>query len=163
MGEAGSRRRLQAIVVGNSASGLVCGTADLLREYGVEFAVCEDIYSVVAKLAKNTYSDVLVIGRLEQLSREDGRFFQKMNEKGFSCCCLADGGCEQKRKQVSAATAAGAFVINQLGQIEEVIAKLPAEYSDSSAARKTNNTAAVFNRNDFRTTQAELDALLGSN
>ncbi|GAF78471.1 unnamed protein product, partial [marine sediment metagenome] len=124
MGKFSPDMQLYAIVVGSSADEFVCYTMNLLGDYGLKFILCDDIYRAVGELAKNRNGNVLVIGRVEQLSREHGRFFQKVSENGFSCCCLADAGSAHKRKQILAVIETGAFVVNEPAEIGEVVTKL---------------------------------------
>lgn len=155
----GSSTQLYAMVVGSSADEFVRHTMNLLGDCGVEFVLCEDVYLAVGELAKNTLGKTIVIGRLEQLSREQGRFFQKVSENGF-CCCLADTNSARKRKQILAAMEAGAFVINEPAEIGEVITRFVAGGLASSSEKKGNNGASAFIKDEFLTTKAERDALL---
>ena len=159
----GSNTQLQAIIVGSCTDEFVRCTMNLLGDYDIDFVRCEDVYSAVGELAKNNYDgNVLVIGTFEQLSREQGRFFQKAREKGLACCCLADKNSASKRKQVAAAIETGAFVINEPAEIAEVVTKLLISNSTSPSGKKGNNKASAFNEDEFLTTKAERDALLGA-
>jgi hypothetical protein len=159
----GSNTQLQAIIVGSSSDGFVRYAADLLTDYEVDFVCCGDVYSAVSELAKGNYDgNVLVIGRFEQLSREGGRFFQKVSENGLACCCLAEWNFARKRKQILAAIETGAFIINEPAEIAEVVTKLPGGSSISLPGRKENNRTSAFIKDEFLTTKAEIDALLGT-
>ena len=158
----GSNTQLQAIIVGSSSDGFVRYAADLLTDYEVDFVRCEDVYSAVSELAANRNGNVLVIGRFEQLSREGGRFFQKVSENGLACCCLAEWNFARKRKQILAAIETGAFIINEPAEIAEVVTKLLGSSSISLPEKKENNKASAFIKDEFLTTKAEIDALLGT-
>ncbi len=167
MGKFDSSCRLQAIVVGSSADEFVRDTMSLLGDYKIEFVLCEDVYSAVGRLAKNNSDgNVLVIGRIEQLSREKGRFFHIAGENRVSCCCLVDGNLVWKRRYPGvpglAATETGAFIINEPVEIEKVIAGLLAGGLTSSSNKFENNKAPAFIKDEFLATKAELDALLGA-
>ncbi len=160
MAKAGYNLRLQVIVVGNSADEFVRHTINLLGDCGVEFVLCNDVYSAVGELAKSESRNVLVIGRLGQLSREQGRLFHMACENGYACCCLADADLVRKRKQIFAAIETGAFVINEPAKIREVVTKLLTGSGNCSPGKKGNDRTAVPIKAEFLTTKAELDALL---
>ena len=157
----GSGRQLYAIVVGKSDGEFVGYAMGLLGDYDIEFVLCEDIYAAVGRLAKSTGGNVLVIGRFGQLNREKGRFFQKVSKRGLTCCCLAEAGSGREQKQVLSATKTGAFVINEPVQLEEVVTKLLTDSSVSSSGKKRSGKVSAFDKNEFLTTRAEMDALLG--
>ncbi len=160
MKKSSSNQHLRTVVVGSCADEFIRYTTGLLDNYGVEPVICEDIYQAVGWLAKNDCENVFVVGRFEQLSREKGRFFEKVSENGFSCCCLAEGYTVENQKQILAAKGKGVFVINEPAEVEEVVTRLLAgglAYSPAGG----RNKASAFNRNKFVTTKAELDALLG--
>ena len=161
MAKAGSNLPLQVIVVGSSADEFVRHTMDLLGDYGLEFVLRDDVYSAVGELAKSESRNVLVIGRLGQLSREQGRLFHMARENGYTCCCLADADLVRKRKQIFAAIETGAFVINEPAKIREVVTKLLAGSGNCSPGKKANDRATIPIKAEFLTTKAELDALLG--
>jgi len=157
-----SNTQPQAIIVGNHSDKFVRHTTNVLDEHEVEFVLCKDIYSAVGWLTRNNYDgEVFVIGRLEQLSSEQGKFFQKANEKGVSCCCFADANSARRYKHILAATKTGVFIINEPAEVQGVISKLLANNSGSSPEGKVDNKSSRFMRNEFLTTKAELDALFG--
>ena len=161
MKKSSSNQYLSVIVVGNRTDGFVRYVMDLLSDYGIEFVRCDDVYSAVGRLAKDTRGDILVVGRLEQLSREQGRLFHITSKNGGTCCCLADTGSAQKYLQALAAIETEAFVINEPEEIKELITRLFAGTLARSPRKKENNKASAFNKEDFLTTKAEMDALLG--
>jgi len=160
MEDSSTGTQLLAIVVGMASDEFVRHTKKLLDNYEVEIALCGNVYSAVSELAKNEGRDILVFGRFEQLSREDGRFFEKANEAGVFCCCLAERYSYEKRKQISRAAGAGAVVINNREEVEEVVARFFADRSSSLPTKKENGGAADFNSGEFAATKEELDALL---
>jgi hypothetical protein len=152
---------LQTIVVGSSADQFVAHTINLLSDCGVEFVLCDDVYSAVGELARTETASALVVGRLGQLSPEQGRLFHMACEKGYTCCCLADANSVRKRKQILTAVETGAFIINEPAEIREVVTKLLAGGRDCPPGKKTNDRATASIKAEFLTTKAELDALLG--
>lgn len=159
--KAGSNLPLQVIVVGSSADQFVLHTTNLLGDCGLEFVLCDDVYSAVGELAKSESRNVLVIGRLGQLCKEQGRLFHMACENGYACCCLADADLVRKRKQIFAAIETGAFVINEPEKIREVVTKLLAGSGNGSPEKKANERTTIPIKTEFLTTKAELDALLG--
>jgi len=159
MKEFGSNNPANAIIVGDSADEFVRYTTNLLGGYGIEFVHCEDVYSAVVKSASGKRENTLVVGRFEELSREQGRFFHKASERGFVCCCLANGDFIRRRKQILAAVRTGAFIVNEPSEVESVVTDiLSGEPACSSGKRKEKRSA--LNREEFLPTEAELEALL---
>lgn len=164
IGNFSSNVQLRAIVVGSSTDDFVQYTANLLEDYDIEFAHCGDVYSAVGELAKSISGNVLAIGRLEQLSREQGRFFHIASDKGIWCCCLVDGSLIKRHRYLGpelTANQAAVSVINEPAQIEQVITRLLADNLASSPCKKENKSSD-FIKDEFLTTKAELDALLGT-
>jgi len=156
-----SNQYLHVIIVGNAADEFVRYTMGLLDDSGVGFTLCGDVYLAVGQLLKRRSSNVLVVGRLERLNREQGRLFHIAGESGCVCCCLADGDSSRVQKQISAAAETGVLIINEPAQIGEAIAKLPADSCVPLSNKKGNVSSSAFIKDDFVTTKAELDALLG--
>jgi len=133
---------------------------DLLDRYEVESVLCEDIYWAVGRLNKNSRTDALVIGRYEHLNHQKGRFFEIASKAGYICCCFSDSHSDFEQEQVSVLKSAGGFIVNKAEDVEKVILKLLAPDKSLSFVKKKNGSS--FNKDDFLTTQAELDALLGN-
>jgi len=185
MAEFSSGLQLQAVVVGGSSDEFVRCVMGLAGGYGIESVRCEDVYSAVGRMAERPGARGVVIGRLGELGREDGRVFEIARRNGFACCCLVDKGLAEKRRAVLAAMEAGAFVVTEAMQIDEVLMDLSgggargAEEQGGGKSRALlrevmgkilgvggagspgNNKASSFLKDEFRTTKAELDALLG--
>ena len=161
MKKSSCNQHVQVMVVGSCADEFIRYTVGLLGNYGVEFDLCGDVYQTVGRLVKNGHENVLVIGRFEQLVREEGRFFQKVSERGFSCCCLADKHTAGKQKQILCARREGVFVINEPIEVEEVVIKLLTGISTCASGENGGNKASAFNKDEFVATKAELEALLG--
>lgn len=149
----------QAVVVGDSDDEFVIYAAMLLEGEGITFSCCDDVYSTVAKLAKEANEIVLIIGRLSELNKEQGRFFHIAVEKGCYCCCLAEAKSTW-RQQLPVVGEMGASIINRPAELKDVVAELLANGWICSAGKKQEKRTPSFNRNDFAPTRAELDALL---
>jgi len=159
MAKLDSDLQLQVIVVGSSTDELVHRTMNSLGDHGVEYILCDDVYSAVGELARNESGNVLVIGRFGQLSREQGRFFHMACDNGYTCFCIADRELVRKRKQILTAIEAGAFVTNEPAEIGEVVTKL---LQGSSPEKKGSGKTPKSIKDEFVTTKAELDSLLGA-
>src|SRR3972149_11252363 len=119
---------LQVIIVGNSADGLSRDVSNLSNGYGLDTVVCEYVYSGVSKLGRAVGG--LVVGRLEELSREDGRFFDVARMHGYKCCCFVDKNVAGRQKELLKAMHRGALLAAEVGQIDEMLTEL----SDRSSA-----------------------------
>jgi len=185
MAELASGLQLQAVVVGGSSDELVRGVMGLAGGYGIESVRCEDVYSAVGRMAERAGARGVVIGRLGELAREDGRFFGIARRNGFACCCLVEKDFADRRRAVLAAMEAGASVVTEATEIDEVLMELSgggargAEEQEGSkspallrevmgkilrvggAGSPGKSVASSFLKDEFRTTKAELDALLG--
>ena len=157
MEEHSTGNHLRAIVVGSLENSFVRYLMDLLGSYEVDFVLCSDVYWAVAELAKNRRKNVLIIGRYKQLNRQSGRFFEMAPEYQSVCCCFAELPLANEQMSVLAST--GAVVVNETDGIEKVVSKLLAEDKGQFDTKKKNGSS--FNKNEFLTTQAERDALLG--
>lgn len=159
MEEFGDNNMANAIVVGDSADEFVRYTLNLLSGCGVDFVRCNDIYSAVVKSAGKESGNTLVVGRFEELCREQGRFFQKAYESGFICCCLANGEFIRRRKQVLAAVRRGAFIVNEQSEVEVIVKDLLLAESGCLWPKRKDRRSAL-NKDTFLATEAELEALL---
>jgi len=150
--------QMQAIVVGNSNDEFVRHTTNVLGNYELEFSVCPDVYQAVSRLAK-TNGNVLIVGRVEQLSRENGRFFRIAGKKKARCCCLTETNSARQYLRSLSMIGTDAFVINEPAEIEDVLARL-LQTRDPSVATSSDKPRAM-NR-DIWLTSEELGALLGN-
>ncbi len=144
----------QVIVVGDSADRLILGILDVLGGYNIEPVKCEDIYSATAVLAKcgHRYGN-LVIGRIGKLSRDKGRFLEKISENENFCCCISASD------QAPATKSAHVFYISEPAQIREFIDNWISE--NQSAALGQESGRRSFDKGEFAATKAEIEALLG--
>lgn len=153
MGKSGSGVQLQAIVVGSCDDEFVGYAARVLGNYEIDSALCRDVYSAVGTLARGADKKTVVIGRLGVLSRESGRFLEKIRQKNVPCCCLAEGDSVESRRQGSIAKETGAFVINEAEELKEVIMRL---------LEGGLGGVSAFFKDKFVVTRAELEALVGA-
>jgi len=148
----------EVIIVGKSSDTFIRYASKVMTDCEVDFVRCDDVYSAVGALAGRAGRRTMVVGRLEVLGREDGRFLEKVSERGLVCCCPANG---QAQKAMAAGTGAQIHVIREPQQLAELI--VGRAESDSSM-RPTNGrgSSAEFMREEFLTTRAEMEALLGT-
>ena len=160
MSKGDSNLSLQVVLIGGLADEFVRQVKNILERLGVEFVLCDNVYSAVGDLAKIEGPNVLIVGRVGQLSKEQGRFFHIARVKGYRCCCLADRDLVRWQKLILQAIESGVYLIDKPAEIEEVLMKVLAETKVSSSGEKENRRASGFLKDEFRTTKAELDALL---
>lgn len=148
------------MVVGDETDDFVQHTIDLLEHHGIEFILCDDVYSAVSELTKREGQEGLIIGRVGQLSEEHGRFFHIARRKGHRCCCFVDKNSIRKRKLILNAIETGAFIINKPAEIKKVLIKLLEGNGEYRSGKKGFHRTNNFFKDEFITTRAELDALL---
>ena len=153
MKNSNSNQDLHAIIIGNSGDEFVRHIIKLLGIYEIEHVLCGDIYRAFSWLLRNGRGKVLVVGRIEHLNREEGRFLQKVSDGRGLCCCFADKHLTRRQERILAVEEKGAFVISESKEVEGILKKL-------LVGKKSNVKASTFNRDEFLTTKAELDALL---
>jgi hypothetical protein len=151
--------QLQLMFVGGSTDEFIRHVMNLSDRHSIDFICCDDVYSAVGELAKSERPNVLVAGRIGQLSKEQGRFFHIVREKGYRCCCLADGDTNRQR-DVLAANETGAFIISEPVEIEDVVRKLLSGNGECAPGKRGGRRRTQFFKDEFLTTRAELDALL---
>jgi hypothetical protein len=115
---------------------------------------CDDVYAVVATTAGAGDRPTLVLGRIQDLSRENGRFFPLAAANGVCCCCLLDPSPAARQGLVYAALQAGTLVVAAVGEVRAILQDWLAD------GRRRPNLRALP-EDDLRATEAELSALLG--
>jgi hypothetical protein len=155
-----SNLSLLVVLIGGLADDFVSQTVNLLDRLGVEFVLFDNVYSAVGDLAKRESRDVLIIGRIGRLSKEQGRFFHIARVKGYRCCCIVGRDLVRKRKLILKAIESGAYLIDKPAEIEGVLMKFLAGGKMRLSGEKENRRASGFLKDEFLTTKAELDALL---
>ncbi len=151
---------LLVILIGGLADEFVRQAKIILERLGVEFVLCDNIYLAISRLAKIDNQDVLIIGRVGLLSKEQGRFFHIARDKGCRICCLVDRDLLRRQKLILKAIESGAYLIDKPVEIEEVLTKLLTGGKVRSSGEKEKRRTSGFNKDKFLTTKAELDALL---
>jgi hypothetical protein len=176
--------QLQAIVVGGSSDEFVRGASNLLDSYGLDIIRCPDVYSGVSRLRETPGG--VVVGRFEELCKEDGRFFDIARAYGFACCCFVDEGFAGNRRELVKAMERGVFFVTGTEEIEEVLTRFsgpdnalePERRNDAGRGLIGNVIKTIlgdtapqsskpraksgFSKDEFSMTKAELDALLGA-
>ena len=160
MSKGDSNLPLLVVLIGGLEDEFVRQIKNILERLGVESVLCDNVYSAVADLAKRDDQNVLIIGRVGLLSKEQGRFFHIARVKGYRCCCIVDRDLVRKRKLILDAIESGAYLIDKPAEIEEVLMKFLAGGKIRLSGEKENRKAAGFLKDEFLTTKAELDALL---
>ena len=154
--------QLRVIVVGDCADEFIRDTLRVLDEYEVDVQLCRDIYDAAGACAANGLARGVVIGRLDELAREQGRFLRIVREGGLACYCLTDIGTKQKRKELTAALASGVSVISDAAEAGGVVGKLLAsQLGREQTAGQSEATGEMNFVTDIAATRAQLDALLG--
>jgi hypothetical protein len=142
------------MAVGSSRSRLVTEILRLAAEYEVEGARCDDIYSAVADLAAGPRCCALVVGPLRDLAKEDGSFFRVAARNGARCAVLLEQPGPDDRSAVLTAIRARATMIDAVDELRGVVeAWLVSPGCPPQVSRLAGD--------EFRATEAELDALLG--
>jgi len=174
-------RRFTAIVVGDTSDRFVQEVIDCCTDDGLECIRCEDVYAAVVHLCAGGTG--VVVGRLEQLLPHRWRLLEIAGRRGFTCCFYAEKDPIGKRSEILAAMAAGARLVTGAEEVRAVFEALAAGRGPLPPAadhpeRRTGIEAVVetmlgagggsdgrsapgFFKEEFRTTKAELDALLG--
>ena len=176
--------QLQAIVVGSSSDDFVRNVLNLSVSHDLDIVRCDDVYSSVCKLDEAVVG--VVVGRFEELCREDGRFFDIARAHGFRCCCFVDKAAARRQRELVQAMKRGVFIVTEIGKIDEVLTELSGGHSvaksraaddgrrglignvidkilgDGVVGRPVTGGASGFLKDEFLMTKAETDALLGA-
>lgn len=151
--------QLKVIITGRVTDDFLGKCRDILMEMGVGFTRCDDIYMAAAEVAVTDKKKLLVLGRLEQLSKESCRFLQKAAEKRLQCCCFTEEADMDDRK-VRAVEQYGAIVVNDIDGVKKLITELSTTGGLLPPQNEKTGKASHFNKDSFLATRAELDALL---
>jgi hypothetical protein len=136
--------------------------ADLARlagEYEIAVTACENIYAAVAELAGRPDRDTLIVGQLEELTRENGAFFAIAARHSARCGCWLRADRPSDGAALTAAVQGGARFINGNSDLAVMLADWFAADRDNANTPVANDLRRVDE--ELRTTQAELSALLG--
>ncbi|MBA7587087.1 hypothetical protein ES708_29102 [subsurface metagenome] len=152
---------LYALVIGSRTDDFIDNTIELLGECNVGFVVCGDIYQAIAELAKkNESGNILVIGRLIELNKEESRFFQKAGEYNCKFCCFAGKQLTGKNLQDLTDIETDIFIVSEPDEVGDVLIELFEKVSNNQKFKKKHKIST--STKDKLLTQAEIDALLGS-
>ena len=163
--------QLQAIVVGSSSDEFVRDVLNLSGRYDLDTVLCEDVYSGICKLGEALGG--VVVGRHEELAREDGRFFDVARRYGFTCCCFVDKNVAGRQRELLKAMEHGALLVTELGKIDELLMELADRNGAHESRARGDGGRGLIGRSpaagasgllkdEFLMTKAELDALLGA-
>lgn len=147
-------RRQCVIVVRELRQQLVTEMVRVAAEYEVGVTFCDDVYAAVAELAGSDDVQALVIGRLQELARENSRFFRVAARHGARCCAWLDRRDPAQRGEVLSIVQPGASVVDR---IEEIRGQMDNWLAPTRCHRHRTNTPD----HQWRASDAELDALLG--
>ena len=142
------------IAVGDLQDPLATEALRVAAEFEVAAVRCDDVYTAVAELAGGPRCCTLVVGPLRELARENNHFFLVAARHGARCVVLLEPPGTTERRDVLTAVRAGAWVIDALAEVREVVASWLA----GPGCRPGTSRLAP---DEFRATEAELDALLG--
>ncbi len=148
-------RRFAVILVAAAHDPLTTSVAGLAADSEVAVARCDDVYTAVAELALSRSQCVLVIGRLRDLAKERGRFFAIAARTKARCCALLEAEAPVERSVLLAAMRAGVSIVGTADEIERVFDAWLAGGGCQSS------DAAARLAEEYRATEAELNALLG--
>ena len=153
------------LLVGRGSAGFEAEAASLFNRFGIERLFCENVYQAVSELAGETLAGkkVIVVGDIDELSREGQRFFEICAERGdCCCCCFFDGGRSKQRHSMLDAIKSGVFFVRDTGELERVMERILASLTNDQAMPIKAVKPGNVGRREGTLEQGELDALLGS-
>lgn len=148
--------RPRVIAVGDRRSGFMKDMARLAGEYDLAIAACDDVYSAVLELARDSGRCLIVAGTVRELVRRKSDFFALAKRKGVPCCCLLDRDSDVERDKILAAVRAGAYLAGEAADVRQF-------FEDQLAAerhRVANGEQEDLFSEPFRASEAEIKALL---
>lgn len=143
------------VVVGGPGSELVQTTMQWARTAEIDAVTCADVYAAVTHLARAAGRRMLVVGTIQELTRENGAFLRLAAARAIPCGCVLDRACSVGRRSWRAALAAGVRLLEAgpevRGLLQEWLAAPP---------QRGRGGAAEPSYEELRATEAELSALL---
>ena len=140
-----------ALVIGSRRDHFVERCIDILSDKGIDYQHCDDVYDAYSKFTSGLCREKsLVIGRLANLARENGRFLIKTARRGSLCCCLAGEQSDDRLLETVGRSDIEAFIISRADEVAEVIDKLTG--TDAHGSARCENGPLL--------SEAEIDALL---
>lgn len=158
-----SDSKLHAIVVADGADGIVHAATGTLQANGIPYRTCTDVYEATGYLAGNGAQPVLVVGRLEELGRERGRFFEIIRRNGHTCCCISAGSDVREAALAEALRNTGQpaqpISICAEDSLTEAMDKIIRRSGRISLTRSASR--ARYTGSEFSASRAEMEALFG--
>ncbi len=150
-------RHPYVIVVGDARDDLVAQTLRLAGEYEVDVTRCDDIYAAVAELAAPGHGGVLLVGRFRELARQRGRLFALAARHRARSCCLLESDASARQGDILSAVRAGIVLVGCVEEIEPILE----DWLACNGGRQSGPGRRGLTDDEFRATEAELNALLG--
>jgi len=152
-----SERDPCVVVVGDPCSESVRAMVRRAKQSRVEAMTCEDVYLAVATMARASGRQMLVVGALRELAKEEGRFFEIVEANAHRCCCFVDHDPVTGPHGMLAAIRSGTRVVHTVQEVGQIL-----DGWLSSSGRRTRYTdLGDLKDDDLHATEAELIALLG--
>ena len=152
-----------ALVIGAESDMFIRNCLRMLDTFGIESMYCTDIYSALAKILKAKERDIIAIATSSTFNTDHGRFFNIASKYNCICICLEDTGSAKRYMQSLAAISTEALVVNQPGEIEAIITSVVNGGIAFKSVAGEKMKSSSFIKEDFLTTTAEINALLGKN
>jgi hypothetical protein len=144
------------IVVGDRSGHFVREMVNLAGRCELGLRQCDDVYAAAAELARGGGRRLAVTGLFRELTRAKYAFLALLERRGIPCCCLLDGDAGAERERLVAAVRRGVRLAAGMDEVREFLETWLA----AAAARPPETGEDVF-REDYRATEAEIEALLG--
>lgn len=144
------------IVVGDPRSEWTREMVRLAQEYEVEPVSCDNAYAAAARLA-STGRRTFLVGRMRDLTREEGRLLALAARNDVPCCCLVEKDALVRHHGVRAALRAGVSLIFETPEARAVIE----DWLARGPRRALCLEVSGLPEENVRPTEAELGALLG--
>ena len=163
MKRTGLNQRFFALVIGAESDMFIRNCLRMLDTFGIESMYCTDIYSALAKILKAKERDIIAIATSSTFNTDHGRFFNIASKYNCICICLEDTGSAKRYMQSLASINTEAFIVNQADEIKDIVeAVVKGDVKFGTGAGKAAGSSS-FVEEEFLTTTAEIDALLGRN
>jgi hypothetical protein len=137
-----------AVLIGRPDDDLVRRCMAVLADRHIDFTTSPDVYAAVACIARRP-AGLLIVGKLRELSLEGGRFFDLAARYGHRCCCFADNNATALPHPHTA-------IASDMPQLLKTLERLLAQRAAAEPEKME------FDKDKFKTSEAELKALLGT-
>jgi hypothetical protein len=144
------------IVVGDPHNESAREMVRLAQEYEVRAVRCDDVYMAVAQMTA-TGRRALIVGRMQDLTRENSSLFAFAAARGVRCCGLLEWNSRPEREYIRAALQAGVSLIFELPEARAVLE----DWLAGDRRRTARAALPGLPEEDLEATEAELGALLG--